>query len=112
MKSRHIYIALAIAFALVLLGTFSLNTSHIMIDGEEISGIGGFTGFILACVLAFVAVFLALSVTGIVLAVVSLVLVVVVAGVLGSVAFALLPLLIPFLILYALISLFTRRKAT
>jgi hypothetical protein len=37
---------------------------------------------------------------------------IVVACVLGSVAFALLPLLLPLLILFALISLFTRRKSS
>ncbi|MFZ6798800.1 hypothetical protein [Undibacterium sp. Di24W] len=109
-NTRNIFIAIAIIFSLLLISFFSMDPSHIVIDGEEIGDIGGFTGFVLACLIGFVALFFALSVTGLVLAMVAVVLVVVLGAVLGSFAIALLPLMIPFLILYGLFALFSRKK--
>lgn len=116
MKTNHrnIFIAIAIVLTLLFLTYLSIDASHIVIDGEEIGDIGGFTGFLIACVIGFFALFFALSITGLVLAMVALVLVVVLGAVLGSFAIALLPLMIPFLILYGLfvlISRSTRKKA-
>jgi hypothetical protein len=112
MKSnqRNLAIGIAVLLAIIVFSLFSIGGSHIVIDGEEMNGMGGIAGLVLGCVLAFVALVLALSLTGLVLAGVAILLVLVLAVVLGSVAFAMLPLLIPFLILYALISLFTRKK--
>lgn len=113
-NQRNIFIAMAIVFALLFLSYLSLDTSHIMIDGEEIGDIGGFAGFLIACGVALCAFFFALSLTGLILAVVALVLVVVLGAVLGSFAIALLPLMLPFLILYGLFALISRssRKKT
>lgn len=112
--NRNVFIAIAIILGLLFMSYLSLDVSHIVIDGDEIGDIGGFTGFLIACVVGFCALFFALSLTGIVLAGVALVLVVVLGAVLGSFALALLPLLVPFLILYGLFALITRnsRKKT
>lgn len=110
-KNRHILIAIILLAVLVMLASFSMSNSHLVIGGEEIDDIGGVGGFVIAMGCAFLGIFIALSVTGFVLAVVGLVLVVVLGAVLGSVAIAMLPLLIPFLILYALISLFRTKKS-
>ena len=112
MKTNKTTLAIvaAIILAVLMFGLFSVGGSHITIDGEQISGLDGFTGFVLACVIAFVSVFFALSVTGLVLAGVALLLLVVLGLVLGSFALALLPLAIPFLALYGLIMLFSRKK--
>lgn len=107
-NNRNIFIAIAIILSLLFVSYLSIDASHIVIDGEEIGDIGGFAGFLIACVVGFCALFLALSVTGIVLAAVALVLVVVLGAVLGSFALALLPLMIPFLILYGLFALISR----
>ncbi|MBR7799677.1 hypothetical protein [Undibacterium fentianense] len=109
-NQRNVLIAVAVVLAL-LFGTYlSFDTSHVVIHGEEIGDIGGFAGFLLACVIGFFALFFALSVTGLVLAGVGLILVVVLGAVLGSFVLALLPLAIPFLILYGLYALITRNS--
>lgn len=113
-NQRNIFIAIAIIFTLLFLSYLSLDTSHIVIDGEEIGDIGGFAGFLIACAVGICALFFALSLTGLILAVVALAMVVVLGAVLGSFALALLPLMIPFLILYGLFALISRssRKKT
>ncbi|TXI91265.1 MAG: hypothetical protein E6Q34_07580 [Burkholderiaceae bacterium] len=111
-NKRGLLIGFVVLLALLMAGLFATGGSHVVIDGDEVTGIGGVAGLLFGLLVAFVAIVFALSVTGLVLAGVALVLVVVVAAVLGSFALALLPFLFPILIIWALFSLFRTKKQT
>lgn len=109
-NKRNALIAFTLLFALVLYSIFNMDAGHLRIDGDDIHELGGFSGFIVACLIGFVALFFALSLTGIILVVVSIVMVVVIGAILGSIVLALLPLIVPVLVVVGIIALLTRRK--
>ena len=96
---------------LLVIGMSAFHGVDVQVDGEDISGVNGFFGFLLACGIGALAVVFALGLTGLVLTGVAILLCIVFAIVLGSLALALLPLLFPVLLLVGLIALFTRRKS-
>ena len=102
-----------IIFSVVTVALITMATFHgadVQIDGDEVSGVGGFFAAVIACGIGALAVFFALSLTGLILAGVAALLCVVFVCVLGSVALALLPLLLPVLLIVGLVALFSRRK--
>lgn len=111
-NKRALLIGFVVLFALLMAGFFATGGSHIVIDGDEVTGVSGIAGLFIGLLAAFIGVVVALSVTGIVLASVALVVVVVLVAVLGSFALAAVPFLIPFLIIYALYCLFRTKPRT
>lgn len=109
-KLRNFLIACFVLFCLAAFGLMSIEDSVILIDGEEVSGISGFGGALLACLIACLAVVFAIGVTGVALLGVAALLVVVAAVVIGSVILAMLPLLFPALLLIGILMFFSRRK--
>lgn len=109
-NKRSALIAFSLLILVVLFSVGTVDAGNIHINGEEVSEMGGFSGFIIACLVGFLALFLALSLTGLALVVICIVAVVVVAAVLGSIVLALLPVLLPVAILVGIIALLMRRK--
>jgi hypothetical protein len=109
-KLRNFLIVCFVMFAIAAFGLMSIEDSVILIDGEEVSGISGFGGAVLACLIACLAVVFAIGVTGVALLGVAALLVVVAAVVIGSVILAMLPLLFPALLLIGILMFFSRRK--
>ena len=107
---RNALIAFTILFLIAFFSISSIDAGSLRINGDEIHELGGFSGFVVACLVGFVALFFALSITGVVLVVMSIVMIVAIAAVLGSIVLALLPLMIPVLVLVGIVALFTRRK--
>ena len=111
-RKRNVLMAFSLLFILALWSICSVDTKSLHMDGNGVHQLGGFFGFVVACLIGFVALFFALSLTGIVLVMVSMIVVIVIAAVLGSIVIALLPLILPVLFLMGIIALLTRRKSS
>ena len=108
---RVAFVLLSILTVMLVISMFSFDGGSMRVAGENVHGVSGFSGFVLACGIGMLALFLALSVTGIVLAGVAILLCIVFGVVLGSVVLALLPLLFPVLLVVGLVAIFSKRKS-